>query len=149
MIRTPFFAALCFVSTAHARGPIHHLPVPPDTSLERYVQDLIGQDPADRLFAARVLHTRVREAWRLSTRTSADIHVIEAKQTLVDFDTMVAPKCIRQLKVPNTLRPCAAILGMLETEAAVQPLLDQRAQERKRRNIRVIDRALLRIQGEP
>ena len=148
MTKVPFIAALCIGGAAHARGPINHLPVAPDTSLERYVHDLVGQDAADRLFAARVLHRRVREAWRLATRTSGEMNVIEAKQTLVDFDTMVAPKCIRQLKVANTVRPCAAILGMLETEAAVQPLLDQRDRERKRRNIRVIDRALLRIQGD-
>jgi hypothetical protein len=142
-------AALLAVTTAHARVPIHHMPIGTDTSLERYVHDLIGQDPSDRLFAARVLHRRVREAWRLSSRESADINVIEAKQTLSDFDTMVAPKCIRQLKVTNTMRPCASILGMLETQDAVQPLLEQRDQERSRRNIRAINRALERIQANP
>lgn len=142
--------AALFQSTAvHARGPVHHLPIPADTSLERYVQDLVGQDSADRLFAARVLHRRVREAWRNSAKDSSEIKVIEAKQTMADFDTLVAPKCIRQLSVANTLRPCASILGMLETEEAVTPLIEQRDQEESRRNRRVIDRALSRIQASP
>ncbi|MGB0640701.1 MAG: hypothetical protein ACPGTU_15285 [Myxococcota bacterium] len=147
MTRFVVFAALFQTLTAHARGPVHQLPFAPDTSLERYAHDLIGQNSADRLYAARVLHRRVREAWRTSVKDSSDIRVIEAKQTLADFDTLVAPKCIRQLKVSNTLRPCASILGMLETEAAVDALKWQLGQENSRRNRRVINRALGRIQA--
>lgn len=144
--------ALCVLAwaplTANATGPLHGIPIQQDQSIERYANDLIGDDKSDRLFAARVLRNRVREAWRLAGRAGTDLRVIEARQTLSHFDTLVAPRCIRQLDVANTRRACASILGMLETEAALPALRKAANSTTNRAEARVIRTAIRRIGGE-
>ena len=143
-------AAALFLWTANswAVGPLHGLPIPQDTSLERYAGDLVGEDAHKRLFAARVLRTRVREAWRVAGRSAGDFRNTEALQTLSDFDTIIAPRCIRQLKVQNTLRPCAKILGMLETKQALPALQSAMQETKHRRSRHIIEVAIKRIEYE-
>ena len=135
-----------WAANSWAAGPLHGVPIPQDTSLERYASDLVGEDSHKRLFAARVLRTRVREAWRVAGRNTDDFRNTEALQTLSDFDTLIAPRCIRQLKVQNTLRPCAKILGMLETETALPALRSAMQETKVRRSQRVIGVAIKRIE---
>jgi hypothetical protein len=143
--------ALCALGllpmNAGATGPIRGVPIQQDTSLERYANDLVGEDASDRLYAARVLRRRVREAWRLAGRSGADLRIIEARQTLSHFDILIAPRCIRQLSVPNTRKACAAILGMLETESALPDLHKAEAMSNSRSNTRAFRVAIQRIEG--
>ena len=118
-----------------------------DVSLERYAGDLVGQDPHDRLFAARVIRTRVREAWRWAGGATDQLRAIEARQMLSTFDVLVAPRCTRQLSVANLLRPCAQILGMLEFEAALPALLEARQSAHLQRDKRTLDAAINRIRS--
>ena len=105
-----------------AAGPLPTSPIQQDISTERYANDLIGDDASDRLYAARVLHRRVRQAWRRAGKDDDGFHTIEARQTLAHFDLVVAPRCIRQMSVKNVRVPCARILGMLETADALPAL---------------------------
>ena len=115
-------ALLVLSSMARAAGTIPRSPVAQDTSDQRYANDLDGGDRHKRLFAARVLLRRTAEAARIGNRTTADIRVMQARQRLDDFDRLVAPKCLRLLSTPNVARPCAKMLGLLETKEAIQPL---------------------------
>jgi len=134
-------------TTAHAAGPLKGLPVKQDTSTLRYASDLVGTDAPKRLYAARVLRRRVRTAWRLAVRDGTDMHVLEARQTLSEFDSLIAPRCIRQLDVPATLRPCAQILGLLETRSALPFLKDQRERADGWITRRIIGKAIGRIEA--
>ena len=134
-------------ASAHAAGPLKGLPVKQDTSTLRYASDLVGTDAPNRLYAVRVLRRRVRTAWRLAVRDGTDMHILEARQTLSEFDSLVAPRCIRQLEVPATLKACAQILGMLETKAALLPLRAKRTQPNGWFTKRAIDTALRRIEA--
>jgi len=143
------FAALLFLlnTDAWATGPLHGIPIHRDTSVERYADDLVGQDPAKRLFAVRVLRTRAREACRIASKRGEEIRNIEARQTLADFDTLVAPRCIRQLKVDSIRQPCAEILGMLETTAALPALKAAQVNAHNKREQRIIASAIKRIES--
>ena len=128
MPRIVLLIVLCSLDTsALASGPSRHSPLPQDTSNARYASDLVGSDASDRLYAARVLLRRVRTAWKLSTKDDDSIEVLEARQTLTEFDEIVAPRCLRMLSTSNTAKPCIQILGMLETEAALDPMRQQLA----------------------
>ena len=128
-------------------GPLKDIPVEQDTSNARYAADLVGDDEPKRLYAARVLLRRVRTAWRLAVRDDADIRTIEARQTLSEFDELVAPRCIRQLTVRSTVKTCAKILGLLETQAALSTLEEQLNTAQKRRTQRALRRAIERVEG--
>ena len=149
MIRVVLAAALLGANPAWAAGTIPQTPIPQDTTDQRYANDLDGADKHKRLFAARVLLRRTNEAARIGSRSSEDIRVMEARQRLADFDTLVAPKCIRLLATPNVSRPCARILGLLETQAAIAPLqaLEDSADTFCTR--RAARWALRRIEGSP
>jgi HEAT repeat protein len=124
MTKWVWVAALAAAPSAWAAGTIPDSPVKQDTSDHRYAHDLDSGDKDDRLFAARVLLRRVKEATRVGSRNSSDMRVVEARQRLEDFDRLIAPKCIRLLTTKNIARPCARMLGLLETEAAIEPLQD-------------------------
>ncbi len=132
---------------ALAAGPFDKGHVQKDVSMERYAGDLVGQDPHDRIFAARTIRTRVREAWRWAGGATDHLRAIEARQTLSFFDVLVAPRCTRQLTVPNVMRPCAQILGMLETKDALPALEDAYQTAQQRRDKRAIQVAIERIQS--
>ena len=125
---------------------MNNIPVPQDTSSARYAADLVGESGPKRVYAARVLYRRVRTAWRLAVRDDADILTLEARQTLSEFDTLVAPRCIRQLNVPDTRRYCARILGLLETEGALEPLRIELNNAQKRCDRKALTRAIERIE---
>jgi hypothetical protein len=126
MPRILLLIVLCSLDTlALASGPNVHSLLPQDTSNARYASDLVGTDASDRLYAARVLLRRIRTAWRMSTKDDDSIEVLEARQTLNEFDEIVAPRCLRMLSKSNTAKPCIQILGMLETEAALDPMRQQ------------------------
>ena len=134
-------------ASVHAAGPLKGLPVAQDTSNARYAADLVSGDGPKQTYAARVLRRRVRSAWRLAVRDGADFRTIEARQTLSEFDDLVAPRCIRQLSNPNVQRPCAQILGMLETKTALLPLRNALSSEPSRCNERAIWLAIRRIEA--
>ena len=132
--------------TATAAGPIKGLPVDQDTSNARYATDLVGSDRPKKLYAARVLKRRVRTAWKVAARPGADLHTLEARQTLSEFDTLVAPRCIRQLADKATRKECAAILGFLETPEALDPLRTQLDDAPSWCERRALERALKRVE---
>ena len=107
----------------------------------------MGQDPHDRLFAARVIRARVREAWRWAGGGAHQLRTIEARQNLSNFDVMVAPRCIRQLSEPNVMRPCAQILGMLESKAALSALQQAYKSTENRRSKRALHHAIEQIRS--
>ncbi len=126
MARIVLLVLLCSLDTlALASGPNAHSLLPHDTSNARYASDLVASDASDRLYAARVLLRRVRNAWRLSTKDNDTIEVLEARQTHNEIDEIVAPRCLRMLSTSNTAKPCIQILGMLETQAALDPMRQQ------------------------
>jgi len=132
---------------AWANELIHPGHAQEDVSLERFARDLVGQNPHDRLFAARVIRTRVREAWRWAGGATDHFRTIEARQTLSTFDVLIVPRCTHQLSVANLLRPCAQILGMLESNAALPALLEANKSARLRRDKRAVERAIDRIRA--
>jgi hypothetical protein len=95
-----------------------------DTSNERYAHDLVGADASDRLYAARVLHSRLRVALRDARRGAAgSLRQDEALATLDDFETDIAPACLQALRHRNVAAHCTTMLGELEhTDAA--PVLE-------------------------
>lgn len=140
------FAGLSGLS-ARAAGPLKGLPVSQDTTNARYAADLVSGDGPKETYAARVLRRRVRSAWRAAARDREDFQAIEARQILGEFDALVAPRCIRQLSNPRTLRPCAQILGMLETEAALEPLQTALTEPLGRCTRKAIERAIGRVEA--
>ena len=149
MIRVVLSAVLLGVTPAWGAGTIPQTPIPQDTTDQRYANDLDGGDKHKRLFAARVLLRRTHEAARVGGRSTEDIRVMEARQRLADFDTLVAPKCVRLLKTSNVSRPCAKILGLLETQAAIVPLRELEASAEAFCTRRAARWALRRIEGSP
>ena len=138
---------LCCTGLAEAAGPVQNIPVPQDTSNARYAADLVGEDGPKRVYAARVLLRRVRTAWRFAVREDTDILTLEARQTLSEFDALVAPRCIRQLTVPDTRRQCARILGLLETKGAIDPLKLEFESAKRRCDRKALLRAIERIEA--
>jgi len=129
-----------------------HGPVEVDTSIERYAADLSGSDKSDRLYAARVLRSRLRVAMRVAERAPMDsLRSDDALVAMDDFDAIVAPACVEALRVPNVAHHCAEILGWLEhspAEPALQALLSEDAVASRRLQRRA-QAALERIQADP
>ena len=112
-------------------------------SPEGLIADLIDGREPDQLYAARELRRLTSVA--LSNLKSRDpIRSMEARQYLVIFDDQLAPACITHLSRPRLQRPCADILGMLQTEDALVPLQAIRSDARWPKSRR-IDRAIGRI----
>lgn len=100
-----------------------HSPQPVDTSNERYVNDLLGNDASDRLYAARTLRSRLKVALRDAERGNGEtLRSIDALAALDDFDVMVAPACVEALERRNVAHHCAEMLGLLGYEPAVPAL---------------------------
>jgi hypothetical protein len=102
-----------------------HQPV--DTSNDRYVHDLLGQDKSDRLYAARTLRSRLKVALRDADSREGTLRQIDAIAALDDFEMLVAPACVTALETRNVSHHCAWILGRLAYQPAapeLQALLD-------------------------
>lgn len=98
-----------------------------DTSNDRYIQDLLGQDKSDRLYAARTLRSRLRVALGDYDRREGTMRQLDAEAALDDFDRLVAPACIEALQLRNVSHHCAWILGALAYQPAV-PILEAMVQ---------------------
>jgi hypothetical protein len=130
------------VPTERSKGAV------PDASVHQYLRDLAGEDRNRRTYAARVLLRRTRLARRMAGRSRGDrLEIDAARQTLMDFDAVVAPRCIEQLHVIGLTRPCVIMLELLETSAAVPALKTQRTKEVRKGMKRRIDRALIVIRA--
>ena len=136
---------------AAAVGPIAGGPAvgtaPPSESVivDRLLADLDHPDAPRRLFAARELRRRVKQALRLSESDRGD--ALDAQAALLElqvYDERLAPRCLLALSEPQTLLPCVDVLGLLETEAA-RPGLEELARGGKRRARRHAERALERL----
>jgi hypothetical protein len=89
------------------------------------VAALRGADGPDRLLAARDLRRLARRNLRLSNRSGGDeLLVQEALVLLEEMDRLVAPTCIGLLQAGAVARPCADVLGVLETADALPALRD-------------------------
>lgn len=126
-IRIPAFAlaSLALVPFLLGAGPMparmHRTPV--DTSMERYVQDLEGSDPHDRLYAARALRSELRLALKRLRRAEPGSLAWDDAATVVDdYTAAVAPACIRVLGLEGVSSPCADMLGWLEVPEALPAL---------------------------
>lgn len=135
------------LNAAQAAGPLRGIPVARDTSTARYAADLVGGDAPSSAYAARVLLRRARSAWRLAVSDTNDIASLEARQILVEFDELVAPRCTRLVSQDNTVRACSIILGLLETKSALPILKERLEQPTTRCERRAVARAIERIEG--
>ncbi len=118
----------------------------PDT-MQGYAQDLVGEDAANRVLAARALRRRIKVELRGLRGPAGSVSRMEALADLADYDNVVAPACIEGLSVANTRRPCADILRMLETRDALPALAAARDAEPRKGVRRRLDRALISIQA--
>jgi len=117
-------------------------------TMAQYAQDLSGSSPAKRRYAARVLLRQVRTARRqAATGPEDDLTRDQARQTLTDSDRLVAPGCIRHLSVREITAPCADILRLLETQAALAPLEVQLGREGRRGVQRRLQRAITTLKS--
>jgi hypothetical protein len=117
----------------------------PDTP-EGLIADLIDGRDADQLYAARELRRLTSVALR-DHNGRDPIRSMEARQFLVIFDDRLAPACITLLTSRHLQRPCVDILGMLQAEAALTPLLALKSEASWPRRRR-IDRAIGRLKEE-
>jgi HEAT repeat protein len=147
MIRLLVTVLVLWPRTASGVGTIPNSPVQQDTSSERYINDLDSADPNLRIFAARVLLRRTKEAARIGNRESTELRVLEARALMSAFDVKLAPRCTRLLTTKNVARACAQILGLLETQEAIGPLKALIAHEPSRRVRRSATHAIDRIQA--
>jgi len=137
-------AALLWASPADSAPAIP--PGSPPPTFGSYLHKLTGDDRSDRLFAGRVLRRQVRGALRATRRDRPGRLAYDAGLAALDeFDRELAPACIATLDVRNVAGLCADILGLLETQAALEPLREARAGEERARTQRRIDRAITRI----
>lgn len=117
-------------------------------TLQSYLDDLTGSNKGDRLLAARSLRRQVKAALRSANRGPADsFGVQEALVQLEEYDARLAPRCISALERIDTLAPCADILGMLETQDALDALERSLQIATRRGTNRRVDRAVARIQA--
>ena len=112
--------ALAAAGVARASNPTWMGPQREPT-LGEYINDLDSDVAPDRLYAARVLRSRVKLALRQSGWRDP-LYAAAAAQDLSDFDRSVAPLCVEGLALRNITRPCADILRLLETADAIGPL---------------------------
>jgi hypothetical protein len=111
-------------------------PQPVDTSNERYVHDLLGQDKSDRLYAARTLRSRLRVALRDAESREGTLRQLDAIAALDDFDELVAPACAQALELRNVAHHCAWMIGRLGYEPAI-PILEAVVQPESQANRRL------------
>jgi hypothetical protein len=129
-------------------GQSKNNPVKTEPSLHQYARDLVGDDVPRRTYAGRVLLRQVRVARRVAARRYGDpMEIDSARQALLDYDKVVAPKCINSIGVAGLARPCILILELLETESAI-PALEQHLNiSSSTANQRLIRRAIATIQA--
>ena len=122
-------------SGSHLSNPMIHN----DVSIDRYASDLVGKDKSDRLYAARHLRSELRSVIKTSERAPEDTLTFdELMAKLDDYDTIVAPACMKALKVENTRTACVDIIGMLEFKPALpylMALLDEEPSSRLERKL--------------
>jgi len=115
---------LVVASPAHAVGAVKAAGQPPP-DFQDYVVDLESPDPHRRRLAIRTLRGRIHAELRRSARSGDPLVRDEATLVLDDADHGVAPRCIEDIDQPELTRPCADILAMLETTAALPALRSQ------------------------
>ncbi len=145
----PLLLPLLIGSGSRMQQSVSHHPV--DTSTERYVRDLVGQDRSDRLYAARTLRSRLKTALKDSHRRETSLRYIDGIAALDVFDMQVAPACVDALEHRNVAHHCAWMLGALrhqDATPALEALLsdDSEASRRAQRNAA---EALALIAGAP
>lgn len=117
----------------------------PPTAAE-LMRALGGDNGPDRLLAARDLRRMARRNLKLSNRRRGDELVInDAIVQLDELDAEAAPTCAALLTEGAVARPCADILGILETAAAL-PALRAALPTASRHNRRHLERAIARIE---
>ncbi len=90
-------------------------------TLDNELSDLLSGSASRRRFAARNLLKGTRTALRTVESRNPEIQA-EALLYLEDMDRQVAPECMENLDKPELLLPCAKLLGLLETQAALPVL---------------------------
>jgi len=123
----PLLLPLLIGSGSRMQQAKSHTPV--DTSNERYVHDLTGQDKSDRLYAARTLHSRLKVAIKDAEGRPDTLRQIDAIAALDDFENIVAPACHVTLGTRNVAHHCAWILGRLAYQPALPDLTAMAAPE--------------------
>ncbi len=130
--------------TASAQSIREPVPRPRPETPEELIAGLGGSHAPDQLYAARELRRLTRMSLKEVASRDA-IRSLEARQFLAVFDNTLAPLCIELLPDPKLTRPCADILGLLETDAAL-PALRARQPETTRGTQRSIERAIQTIE---
>jgi len=117
-------------------------------SVPQLAKDLDKGSKADKNFAVREIKRQIRNLLR-ELRTKDELYTIEPMFQLKEFDALVAPVCIEDVKEHNEMTGhCADILRMLETKEALPALytaaeqtgkLDKATMKRVQKAIDVIE----------
>lgn len=118
----------------------------PDTSVAHYVQDLQHDKKSERLYAARVLRSRLRIARRKLERAKpGSLAHDEAIELWDTYEEEVVPTCLEVVDKGTYTPPVVDILGLMENPVAREALETLTQQADSRRVVRKARRALERI----
>jgi hypothetical protein len=146
--RAWLLATLVLVTSALVPHPAHAIdrqdPRAPATmkTTAHYLNDLSGPEGPDRLFAARVLRSRVKRAVADAARDEAELSTMEARALLDELSRELPGRCAVAMGQEGVVPACADALARIGAVESVPALRVARAAATKRRTVRAIDRAL-------
>lgn len=144
------FALFSTVALAQEQPPMDPADPSGPKSLGDYLIELDGEDPSERLMAARSLRGHLRRA--LNTEARANVGSIaydDARSLLFELETRLPEVCMHGLSFRNVVAPCADMLGWLEVQEALPALQTALAAEDRKRVQKRIEAAIAAIQAAP
>ncbi len=114
-----------------------------------YLVDLVSSEGPDRLFAARVLRSRVKRARTLAGGDPESMTAMEAHAALDELARELPGRCALAMTQEDVVAPCADALARLGATESVPALVDARARATKKRTTKAIDKALVRLGVDP
>ena len=137
-----------FASMVIMLAPTPGEPGAEQVDIPSLVADLSGEDSDDRLYAARVLRSRLRTASR-QANSRDDMIRLEARQALGDLRDQTGPACEGALEHQNVVRPCAEILATLNRTEALPALNAALSRETSGRRSRALKKAIEALESPP
>ncbi len=114
-----------------------------------YLVDLVGSEGPDRLFAARVLRSRVKRASTLANGDPDSLTSMEAHADLDELARELPGRCAVAMTQEDVVPACADALARIGATQSVPVLLDARAHATKKRTTKAIDKALVTLGVDP
>ncbi len=114
-----------------------------------YLVDLVGSEGPDRLFAARVLRSRVKRASTLASGDPDSLTAMEAHADLDELTRELPGRCALAMTQEDVVPACADALARLGATQSVPVLLDVRARATKNRTTKAVDKALVKLGVDP